>query len=350
MRKVQCILLLILIMTMLAACASQTPTQDAAETSANDEQQSETSEEATETQAEAKKIFFINPVKSSDYFVYIEAAARKAGEEAGYDITYVDGALDFDKIAQYIQQATALKYDMIIVCTDKSGKTAIEDATAAGIPVIQYDIDTGAETEALITSNNFDIGVMAGEYVVELLTTKNGSPSGNVVSVEFPSVPTMLLRADGFMSVLENYPDINVESVIPKSQSIEDGQKFMEDLLISKGPGTIDIVYGTAAGPALGALSALETANRNEVWVVGIDSEEGQLNALLDPDSNYYGTVAQDSFAIGIACIEAAKKVFENGELLGTITVPAILIRKDNAAQWVEEDTALKEEYEPYIN
>jgi len=117
-------------------------------------------------------------------------------------------------------------------------------------------------------------------------------------------------------------------------------------LLIANQKGSLDLVYGSNAGVALGALASVSSANRTDVALVGIDNEEGQLNALKD-GRFYKATVAQDSYSIGEEAMKAALAAMD-GEKTGDVVVPGILVTSENVEQYLKDDQAQKQELESY--
>lgn len=80
--------------------------------------------------------------------------------------------------------------------------------------------------------------------------------------------------------------------------------------------------------------------------LIGIDNEEGQLNALKD--GRYYkATIAQDSYSIGEEAMKAAMKAMD-GEKTGDVVVPGVLVTADNVEQYLKDDTSKKEELSSY--
>lgn len=100
------------------------------------------------------------------------------------------------------------------------------------------------------------------------------------------------------------------------------------------------------AGVALGALASVSSAGREDIALVGIDNEEGQLNALKD--GRYYkATVAQDSYSIGEEAMNAALSAID-GKKTGDVVVPGILVTADNVEEYLTDDQAKKDELEEY--
>lgn len=93
-------------------------------------------------------------------------------------------------------------------------------------------------------------------------------------------------------------------------------------------------------------IASVSSAGREDIALVGIDNEEGQLNALKD--GRYYkATVAQDSYSIGEEAMNAALSAID-GKKTGDVVVPGILVTADNVEEYLTDDQAKKDELEEY--
>ena len=272
----------------------------------------------------AKKVAYISAANQFDFFVYIGAEIKKVGEENGVQVDMFDAALDVSKEADLMSQAILQKYDAIIVgpVDTQALIPSIKEANEAGIPVINYDsFIEGAEVYARVGSGNKDMGKTAGEYAADMLKEKYGEVKGNVIVLSYPALETMNQRNEGFIEALKEYPDVTIKE-------------------------ETDIIYGSNAGVALGALASVSSAGREDIALVGIDNEEGQLNALKD--GRYYkATVAQDSYSIGEEAMNAALSAID-GKKTGDVVVPGILVTADNVEEYLTDDQAKKDELEEY--
>lgn len=295
------------------------------------------------------KVAYISPANQFDFFVYIGAEIKKIGEDNGVQVDMFDAALDASKEADLMSQAILQKYDAIIVgpVDTQALVPSIKEANEAGIPVINYDsFIEGAEVYARVGSGNADMGKTAGEYAADMLKEKYGEVKGTVIVLSYPALETMNKRNEGFIEALKEYPDVTIKEETVEECTAEGGQKLTDNLLIANPEGTVDIIYGSNAGVALGALAAVSSAGREDVALVGIDNEEGQLNALKD--GRYYkATVAQDSYSIGEKAMNAALAAID-GEKTGDVVVPGILVTSDNVEEYLEDDQAKKDELEAY--
>ena len=298
---------------------------------------------------EEKRVAFISPANQFDFFVYIGAEVKKIGEEKGVHVDMFDAALDVNKLADLMSQAVIQQYDAIIVgpVDTEAVVPSIKEANEAGIPVINYDsFVEGADVYARVGSGNVEMGKIAGEYAVEMLKEKYGKVEGNITVLSYPQLETMNKRIEGFKDAFKDYPDVNIKEETVDAVTAEAGQKLTDNLLVANGEGKIDIIYGSNAGVLLGALAAVSSANRTDIALVGIDNEEGQLNALKD-GTYYKGTVAQDSYSIGEEAIKAAIKAID-GEKTGDVVVPGILVTPENVDEYLQNDKDTKEELDAY--
>ncbi len=296
-----------------------------------------------------KRVAFISPANQFDFFVYIGAEVKKIGEEKGIRVDMFDAALDVNKLADLMSQAIIQDYDAIIVgpVDTEAVVPSIKEANEAGIPVINYDsFIEGADVYARVGSGNVEMGQLAGEHAVEMLKEKYGKVEGNITVLSYPQLETMNKRIEGFKAAFKDYPDVSIKEETVDAVTAEAGQTLTDNLLVANGEGKIDIIYGSNAGVLLGALAAVSSANRTDIALVGIDNEEGQLNALKD-GTYYKGTIAQDSYAIGEAAMEAAIKAMD-GEKTGDVVVPGILVTPENVDEYLQNDKDTKAELDAY--
>lgn len=293
---------------------------------------------------EGKRVAFISASNQYDFFVYMGAKIKQICKENGITVDTFDAKADVTKETDLMSQVVLQQYDAIIMgpVDTQALITSVEDANAAGIPVINYDSFMEADVYARIGSSNSELGKQAGEYAVEYLTEKNGEAKGNIVILSFPALETMNSRISGFKEALADYPDITFSDETVKQCDAENGQLMTENLLTANQEGKLDIVFGANAGVAIGANAAVSSAGRTDVGVIGIDDEQGELDAIADGET-FLATVAQDGITIGEESIIAACKAMK-GEKTGDIIVPGVLITKETVKEYLENDSVRKAE------
>ncbi|GLS33671.1 monosaccharide ABC transporter substrate-binding protein, CUT2 family [Mesorhizobium albiziae] len=154
----------------------------------------------------------------------------------------------------------------------------VKQAMDAGIPVVTLDRKVNTDVTLHIGADNVLIGKTAGEFVCQTLGGK-----GNVIEIQGTAGASATVdRHDAFHKVLaEKCPDVKVVADQVANYVREPAIKFMEDMLQRFKPGEIQLVYAHNDDMALGAVTALEAANRlSEVKVVGIDGENAAYDAI----------------------------------------------------------------------
>ena len=140
-------------------------------------------------------------------------------------------------------------------------------------------------------------------------------------------------------AVFKNYPDIKVlDRITPEVSDggIADSRAKMKALLAANPtPGSIKAVWAPWDQPALGALQAIEAADRqNEGSVIsGIDANPQSRDAIAAGE-NFEASVAQDFKGIGSTTADTLARVL-GGEVLkaNVIYVPTKLVTSVNAQE-----------------
>jgi ABC-type sugar transport system substrate-binding protein len=269
-----------------------------------------------------------------------------AAKKEGYDFIWADAKADPSKQLSDIQDLLAKKPDVLVISPvqEKAVASASKLAKRAGIPLITIDREIDAKLGdgtyvAKIVQDWKEAGRIQGEYIVEKLKEKYGSPKGNVVEIAgtvgaSPAVD----NAKGIREVLDKYPEINIIDSQSGDYAREPGRKVMEDFLQKYPKGKIDIVVTHNDEMTIGALQAIKSANRTELLGY-IASKDGFVDAIKEIiDGNIFVSV-QASPYYGKATMELVKKVL-NGEKI------------DPADQYIDfktfDNSKNKEETEKY--
>lgn len=185
--------------------------------------------------------------------------------------------------------------DLIIISPleAKPLTTPVADAMEEDIPVIVLDRKIeGDNYTAFIGPDNTKIGREVGKYLVEKLGGK-----GNIVELKglMTSTPAQG-RHNGFLEVIEDYPDMKVVFEADMEWQEEKAQAEMSSALAAlSAKGTkIDAVYGHNDPGAHGAYTVVkrdEEVDESEIVFVGIDAlayegikyvKDGMLSATFE--------------------------------------------------------------------
>ena len=248
------------------------------------------------------------------FFIELVDELRKTAEANNFEVlinsSEFDVALQKNQISDYIVR----QVDAMIICPADSRAigTAIQEANRAGIPVFTADIAVlvdDVDVIAHVGIDNYEGGKMAGEIALDLL-----GGEGQIAIVDHPEVESVIQRTKGFMDVinaaLDENRSIEVVSRLPGSGSMDKSFKATEDIL--QAHPDVDVIFGINDETALGAVAAIEKANKQgSVQVIGFGGKEEALKAVRD--GALYADIVTHPRKIGSQVIEAIAG-YMNGE------------------------------------
>jgi ribose transport system substrate-binding protein len=233
-----------------------------------------------------------------------------------------------------VQQVNVL----LVSPKESAGLTGVvEKAIDAKIPVIVLDrnVDTKRITQ-FIGGDNAAIGRAAGEYAVKLLGGP-GKAQGNVVEI-WGGMGTQPAhdRHDGFHAFTDKEPGIKY---LLNNQSGDWKQDQAYNIMTTalRNNEKIDLIYGHNDPMAYGAYLAAKDAGRDKTikFILGIDGlpdegvtwvSKGQLTATF-----LYATPGAEG-------LRQAVKLLRGEKLQPVITLPTMLISKENAADILKKN------------
>lgn len=263
------------------------------------------------------------------FFVQIARGVEKKVAEIGgpeAEVTVVSSSYDLDIQIRQIEAFIAAGVQMIVLnAADPDGiLPVIERAKRAGIVIIAVDVDA-AGADVTVTSDNFQAGQVACDYMVERL---NGQ--GDVVIVNGPPVSSAIQRVAGCKSVLDRRPGIRILSDARNSGgSRAGGLAIMTGLLLTFPK--IDGVFAINDPTALGADLAARYAGRREFFIVSVDGAPDAEQALKDADSLLAATAAQEPQVMAMRGVEIGYAILNgNKPDRDRILIPTPLVTREN--------------------
>lgn len=213
-----------------------------------------------------------------DYWQSAQSGLSKAAAQYGvkWDLR---GPENYDPQAevQEFRNAMALKPAGLLVSVADANlmQPAIDDAIAAGIPVITVDSDAPRSKRLyFIGTNNRNAGNQGGKRLVEKLHGK-----GNVVFYTMPQ-PNLEERLAGYKDVLSDSPGIKVVEVMningDAGNAFDRTQKYVD---AKEGP-HIDafVCLEATAGPQVG--EALKREKATDRLVIAMDTSQETLDLI----------------------------------------------------------------------
>lgn len=281
--------------------------------------------------ADAIKIGFVTkfPVP---FFATMENAAKDyAAANPGIELIFAQGASATDiegQIAHIESLITQGVRGIAITPVDPTVAAALDKAVAAGVKVVLMDNDIPGWTgrTALATTDNYNAGRIAGEYLKTVL--KPGDTMGILEGV--PGVPALDDRVNGMKEGLGGL-DVKIVGNGATDCTEEKGLALAEDILTANPD--LKSIYAACGPPAAGAAQAIKNANLvGKVVLVGFDFCCGEAEALEAGIEN--ATVAQFPTKMASLGVDALVKAIRGEKVESLIDSGAALVTKANMAEF----------------
>jgi len=255
-------------------------------------------------------------------------AALKAA--TGIKIKYqeMDGQWDAVKITNAFETLLAQNVAGIIISTfaPDTIRPLMDQAKKKHIFVVAADVMIGGEDAAVITDNRA-AGNQIGEYAVKRLGGK-----GSVLILEGKGNPEAEKRTAGFEEIIAKYPGMVVLDRQNSNGDMNTAMNIMENWLQKYKK--IDLVNGVNDPASLGALSAIEAANRQrEMFLVSVDGYEEGIQAIRD-NRSLVAIGQQQPDTIGAECAKAMIALLKGQKpARQTLMIPTKLITGANLGE-----------------
>ena len=204
-------------------------------------------------------------------------------EAGGVKLVIADAQQDNSKQVAQVETFIRQKPDLLIVApNERAALTAVMgQAMEAHIPVICLERDIlQPNYTTYVHSDNMEIGRLAGQFTVDVLTKKYGVPKGNVVQMRgLLGVEGEIKRDSGAKEILAKYPEIHIVAE-PVADWIQAKAKDRMTEVLRAQP-KIDVLYGHNDPMAVGAyLAAKELGREKEITFIGVDGLDGEAGGV----------------------------------------------------------------------
>jgi ribose transport system substrate-binding protein len=289
---------------------------------------------AGDTGNSGKTLVFIPKTTSSQFWVNIYKGTKEAAKELGYKEVKFQGASSGADVTGQINifndVVTSHPDGIMIAVTDQIAlKKPIEDAIAAGIPVIT--VNSGIDSKmvlAHVATDNYMAGSMAADALAESIGKK-----GTVIDIGVdPSSETGRMRENGFRDRMTSaYPAVKVLPVQFACGDVAKAMNITSDLLTGN-PDVVGIYAAQDAG-GTGAAQVLKQRNmKSQVKLVSFDSSPDEFAIFLE--GNLDAMVVQDPYNQGFKGVYALDEVIK-GKITEQIFIetPVKILNIDNISE-----------------
>jgi len=215
----------------------------------------------------------------------------------------------------------------------------IQEANAAGIPVLTVDIpcnEPGVKLLTQVATDNYGGGKEAARAMIEAL----GPAGGKVAVLHFKQAESCRLRVQGFHEVIDAYNaaaagKIEVATELESGGAKDVGYKAAEDALQAQPD--LRGIFAINDPAALGARAALEKAGKTgQVTIIGFDGQPEGKQAIKE--GKIYADPIQFPDKMGVEIVAAIIKHSKGEEVPPQTLIPTSLYRKADG----EKDATLK--------
>jgi len=278
-------LVLALVGCLFTACASKNESAATNDAAASD---------AKAADSDGYVIALCNHSLGETWRVQMVAEFEQAADalvEQGVIKEYYETNADADASKQIsdMQDLIAKGVDGIVIsaCNPTALNDVIEEATAAGIKVVNFNmLATTDQVVAKVNQSDQDFGRIGAEFLAEALGGK-----GKIIALQgVAGTPVCIGRWEGAKAVFDQYPDIEILAEAYADWDYSTGKAATESLL-SAYP-EIDGVWSSGGASTQGAIDAFIAAGRP---LVPMSGEGG--NGFLASWKKYQGVDKFDSVA-----------------------------------------------------
>ncbi|TPQ35810.1 sugar ABC transporter substrate-binding protein [Cupriavidus pinatubonensis] len=276
--------------------------------------------------ADGERIAVFTKNQTNPYFQVLRQGADSAAKSMNARIThYIPTKPDSipEQMSQ-IEDVIVKKADAVVfVPVDyKAMGPGVKKINAANIPVVNVtDRSDVGNFVSFVGASDYDLGLKTATYLFKTMGGK-----GNVVVLEgIKGSLTNVDRIRGVQDALKAFPGIKVVASQPANYQRLQALQVMENLMQSFPK--IDAVFAANDAMAIGAIEALEGANR-EALVTGINGTKEAIDAIKA--GTLLATGDYNGFVQGCLGTMAAIRKLRGQPVRQDIVLPATVIDKTN--------------------
>lgn len=257
---------------------------------------------------------------NNPFFVTMKEGAEKRAAELGYNLIVLDSQNDPAKELANVEDLNVRGAKVLLINPTDSDAVAnaIRLANRAKLPVLTLDrAASRGDVVSHIASDNVAGGAMAGDFIAA-----QAGAGASVIQLEgIAGTSAARERGEGFAQAVSKH-GFNLLASQPADFDRTKGLNVMENLLT--GNPEVQAVFAQNDEMALGALRALQAANKKDVLVVGFDGTQDGIKAV--EGGRLAATIAQQPGEIGAIAVETADKVLKGATVASHIPVPLQVI------------------------
>ncbi len=221
---------------------------------------------ATFAAAQDKKgtVYYLVPTLLDEFQTGSIDAITKFMGDVGYEVVSLDGQNQSTTQLNQIDDVINLKPAAVILAAVDfdAAKTGIEKMRAAGIPVMIFDRQiVSTPSDFTSVAGTVEIGYIAADETVRLLTERHGSVKGKVLQIlGDPGDPYTLDIQKGFEEKMAAHPDVTIITQAAMQWAADAAGSIASDRILTDPD--IDLIFSHAAHLSVAVAAVLEAAGK----------------------------------------------------------------------------------------
>jgi ribose/xylose/arabinose/galactoside ABC-type transport system permease subunit/ABC-type sugar transport system substrate-binding protein len=231
------------------------------------------------TVARGQRYVMISFVTGGPYWIDSKAGLADKAKELGVEASFIGPpTVDVNAQIDEVRRAIAERVDGIIMVPVSDAMTpAIDQAIAAGIPVVCADADApSSKRYSFIGTGNYNAGYQGGEQLAKLLGGR-----GEVALMTIPGADHLAKRVKGYQDALAKYPEIKIVQVGNDHGSQTEAEKECR-ALIQVYPNLAGFGCVAAVGGQGAAVAVKQAGKVGKIKIVAMDRDEATLQFIQE--------------------------------------------------------------------
>jgi len=270
---------------------------------------------------------------------------KDAAARGGAELLEANSAGKPDKEIQLINTYIASNVDAIVISplSARASISALQRAREKGITIITYNTSVeGDIPAAYVESDQTDLGRATGRATREYIEKNfGGKATVALLAFQSQSPEQSSMRVNGFKEEVTKLPGVTIVAE-QDAWLAEQAVKKATDILTAHPD--LTILWAANEGGTVGAVMAVKNAGKaGTVAVFGTDTGEQIADFLLADDNILQAVTGQRPFEIGSMAVESALKVIQGETVRKTVSLPGILLSRQDPAGVKKFKERLKE-------
>ena len=288
---------------------------------------------------EILKVGLVPPALVSPFYIVLCDTAKELAAKNKYiDLTVQAPSVQtaIEEQIKIVEDMIQKEVDVIALATGNWDALApvLIQAREAGIEVIMVDRVVpveGLDAVSMLGSDEIEGGKIMGDFIVKTLNGKGKVAILAGVAGTYHSER----RQEGFRQAIANQPGIEVVTIQPANMQRELAMTTMENIIQSQPE--LDLVWGLNDNMAMGALTAIQAANKqDQIIVVGFNGDKEALGYVKD--GTMLATCKSQPAEIAKAIVEEILPLLIAGkrsEVKPAYPIHVVLTTKENVDQFI---------------